>query len=182
LARETKAPALAARWNASCCRLSAEATMDVRELMTHPIQTLAAEETLNCAAKLMRDQAIGCIPIVDAGGTLCGILTDRDIALGAHVTGEALWRLRIAEHMRAPVVTCRADDAVDVAARTMRLRRVRRLPVLDDAGRPIGMISLDDLAHASRQPILEPTPGMTADELSDVVDATSGRSKHTRVH
>lgn len=154
--------------------------MDVREIMTAPVLTLEAEDTLNGAAKLMRDHAVGCIPIVDEAGKLAGILTDRDIAMGAHVVGEALWRLRIADHMKSPVYTCRADDSIEVAARTMRTHRVRRLPVIDAAGRPIGMISLDDLAYASRQPILDPTPGLTADEIDDVVDATSGRSKHVR--
>jgi CBS domain-containing protein len=154
--------------------------MDVREIMTAPVRTLGPHDTLNCAAKLMREHAVGCVPIVDEGGKLEGILTDRDIALGAHVGGEALWRLRIADHMKAPVFTCRADDPLEVAARTMRAHRVRRLPVVDAAGRPVGMISLDDLAYASRQPILDPTPGLTADEIDDVVHATSGRSKHAR--
>jgi len=61
----------------------------------------------------------------------------------------------------------------------MRAHRVRRLPVVDAGGKPIGMISLDDLAHASRVPVIDPTPGLTADELGDIYDATSGRSKHT---
>jgi len=156
--------------------------MDVREIMTAPVFTLGAEDTLNCAANLMRTHGVGCIPIVDEAGVLTGILTDRDIAMGAHVVGEALWRLRIADHMKSPVYTCRADEGIEVAARTMRSHRVRRLPVVDAAGRPLGMISLDDLAYASRQPVLDPTPGLTADEIDDVVDATSGRSKHARAH
>jgi CBS domain-containing protein len=128
----------------------------------------------------MREHAVGCIPIVDDGGKLAGILTDRDIALGAHAVGEALWRLRIADHMTTPVFSCRPDDTLDVAARIMRAHRVRRLPVVDEAGRPVGIISLDDLAYASRQPLIDPTPGLTADEIDDVVHATSGRSKHAR--
>ena len=154
--------------------------MDVRELMTAPAQTLTIDDTLNCAAKAMRDHAIGCVPIVDRHGVLVGILTDRDIALAAYEIGEALWRLRIDASMHRPVHSCRADDDIDVAARMMREHRVRRLPVVDSAGKPLGMISLDDLAHASRQPILDPTPGLTCDELGGLYEATSGRSKHAR--
>lgn len=153
--------------------------MDVREIMTTPVQTLGPEDTLNCAAKLMRDHALGCVPIVGTDGKLAGVLTDRDISLAAYEFGEALWRLRIADSMRAPVFTCRADDNIETAARIMRQHRVRRLPVVDEANRPIGMISLDDLAHASRVPVIDPTPGLTADELGDIYDATSGRSKHS---
>jgi len=155
--------------------------MDVREIMTAPVHTLGAEDTLNCAAKLMGDAAIGCIAIVD-GGKLVGILTDRDIAIGAYTVGEALWRLRIADHMRTPVYSCRASDDIAVAGRMMRDKRVRRLPVLDENDTLVGMISLDDLVHASQQPVLDPTPGMNADELDAVVDATSGRSKHQPAH
>jgi CBS domain-containing protein len=153
--------------------------MDVREIMTTPVQTLGPEDTLNCAAKLMRDHALGCVPIVGTDGKLAGVLTDRDISLAAYEFGEALWRLRISDSMHTPVFTCRADDSIEAAARIMRQHRVRRLPVVDGANRPIGMISLDDLAHASRVPVIDPTPGLTADELGDIYDATSGRSKHS---
>jgi CBS domain-containing protein len=155
-----------------------EGFMDVREVMTKPIQTVTASDTLNCAAGLMREHAIGCLPVVDDTGALVGVLTDRDIALSAFSIGEALWRLRIDESMHTPVFACRADDDITTAARLMRQHRVRRLPVVDADNRPVGMISLDDLARASRQPILDPTPGLTSDELGDLYDATSGRSKH----
>jgi CBS domain-containing protein len=151
--------------------------MDVRELMTTSLHTVGAEDTLNCAAKLMRDHGLGSLPVIDDSGRLTGILTDRDIALSAYELGEALWRLRVADCMHTPVYTVAPDDDITVAARLMRRHRVRRLPVVED-DRPIGMISLDDLAYASRQPVLEPTPGLTTDEIGDVYDATSGRSKH----
>jgi CBS domain-containing protein len=159
---------------------AAEGIMDVRELMTSPVRTVGTDDTLNNAAKLMRDHALGCLPVVDAVGKLAGMLTDRDIALSAYETGEALWRLRVDESMKTPVYTVRPGDDISVAARVMRDHRVRRLPVIDESGSPVGMISLDDLSHASRQPVLEPTPGLTTDEIGDVYDATSGRSKHAR--
>lgn len=154
--------------------------MDVSEIMTSPVQTVGTEDTLNCAAKMMRDHAVGCLPVVDESGKLTGVLTDRDIALSAYELGEALWRLRVADCMHRPVWSCAAADGIETAARLMRQHRVRRLPVLDEGGKPVGMISLDDLANASRQPVIDPTPGLTTDELGDVYHATSGRSKHER--
>src|SRR6516162_8458181 len=94
--------------------------MDVREIMTSPAFTIGAEDTLNCAAKLMREHALGCLPVVNDDGKLTGIITDRDIALGAHEYGEALWRLRIADSMHIPVYTCHADDDLEVAVKLMR--------------------------------------------------------------
>jgi CBS domain-containing protein len=154
--------------------------MEIRELMQAPVQTLTLDDTLNCAAKLMSDQSIGCIPIVDQRGTLIGILTDRDIALAAYETGEALWQLPIRASMHEDVHTCRAEDDIATVAQTMRAHRVRRLPVVDAASKPLGMISIDDLTHASREPIMDPTPGLTCDEIGGLYEATSGRSKHAR--
>src|SRR6266498_3966284 len=155
--------------------------MNVREIMTAPVRTVSPEDTLDQAAGQMRQFAIGCVLVTDAKGELVGILTDRDLALGSHWTGEALWRLRVADHMRQPVYSCRADEGIDGAARQMRKHRVRRLPVVDASGRPIGLLSLDDLVHASRQPILDPTPGLTADEIDDTMHAVSGRSRQARM-
>jgi CBS domain-containing protein len=154
--------------------------MDVREVMTAPLHTVSPQDTLDQAAGLMRQFAIGCVLVIDDKGKLAGIVTDRDLALGAHWTGEALWRLRIADHMRQPVHSCRPDDGLDDAAREMRKHRVRRLAVIDASGHPVGLLSLDDLVHASRQPILDPTPGLTADEIDDTMHAVSGRSRHAR--
>lgn len=154
--------------------------MDVREMMTSPVHTLAPGDTLNCAAKLMRDHAVGCVPIVDEQGALVGILTDRDITLAAYEWGEALWKLVIRQSMRSPVHTCHPDDDIEIAARIMHAHRLRRLPVVDGKDHPIGMLSLDDFAWASRQPTVDPTPGLTTDEVGGLYDATSGRSKHAR--
>src|SRR5260370_40730740 len=99
--------------------------MDVREIMTTPVQPIGGEDTLNCAAKLMRDHALGCLPVTDDNGALVGILTDRDIALSANEYGEALWKLPVGQSMRRPVYTCRADDGIEVAVRIMREHRIR---------------------------------------------------------
>jgi CBS domain-containing protein len=155
--------------------------MDVRELMTAPVRVVSPEDTLDQAAGMMRQFAIGCVLVTETDGQLVGVLTDRDIALAAHWTGEALWRLRVATYMHQPVHSCRAHDGIDKAASLMRAHRVRRLPVVDAANRPLGLLSLDDLVHASRQPILDPTPGLTADEIDDTMHAVSGRSRHAQV-
>jgi CBS domain-containing protein len=154
--------------------------MDVQELMTAPVHSVSPRDTLNCAARFMRDHAVGCLPVVDDDGRLVGILTDRDIAMAAYEIGEALWKLAVESHMHTPVYTIGAGDSIGDALKLMRTRHVRRLPVVDADGRPIGLLSLDDIVHASRQPVLDPTPGLTSDEVHDAVEATSGRSKHVR--
>jgi CBS domain-containing protein len=146
--------------------------------MTAPARVLTSKDTLNCVAQLMRDAALGCIPIVAENGHVVGILTDRDVALAAYEHGEALWRLPIADAMHRPVFTCHPDDDVQVAASLMHEHRVRRLPVVDAAHRVVGILSLDDLAHAAHAPAIERAPGLGDEQLGRVYDVTSGRSKH----
>ena len=110
--------------------------MEVRELMSAPVATLTIDDTLNCAAKMMRDIGIGCVPIVDRHGVLVGILTDRDIALAGYEIGEAFWRLRIDGSMpsrstraapkttsRPPRRACASTACADCRSSTPRASR-----------------------------------------------------------
>ena len=83
--------------------------------------------------------------------------------------------------MHAPVYTCRADDDIEAAARIMREHRVRRLPVVD-AATSRSASCRSTTSRVRRAPVIDSTPGLTADELGDVYDATSGRSKHELSH
>jgi CBS domain-containing protein len=127
--------------------------MEVRELMSEPVYTVSIDDTLAGVVRLMREQGVGCVPVVDPDGQLCGIVTDRDVAFAAYSAGEALWRLSVDDHMRTPVYACYADDDVDAALMLLREHRLHRLPVIDADGRPIGLLSLDDLAEAARRPV-----------------------------
>jgi CBS domain-containing protein len=122
--------------------------VQVRDVMKAPVHTVATDDTLNTAAKLMRDQAVGCIPVTDEGGALVGILTERDIVLAAFEIGDALWRMRVGTYMRTPVFVCRPGDSVESAAFLMRQHHVRRLPVIDEERRPLGLVSLDRALRA----------------------------------
>jgi CBS domain-containing protein len=120
--------------------------MLVRELMTKPVHTCAERDALDVPARLMRDHACGAIPVMDAERRVVGIVTDRDICLASLRTGRVLREVRVADAMSRPVHGCRPDDALVQAERIMRQRRVRRLPVIDDRGILVGILSLDDLA------------------------------------
>jgi CBS domain-containing protein len=143
--------------------------MIVREIMTHRVWTVYVEDTLNCAAKLMLDHDCGCVPVIDAREHLVGILTDRDICRAAHEVGEALWRLRVADHMIAPVHSCWAEDSIELAEEMMRIHHVRRLPVVDHERRIVGLLSIDDLARASRIPTCNSVAGLSADAIAETL-------------
>jgi CBS domain-containing protein len=124
--------------------------MKVATLMQCEVQTCRADDTLQFAAKLMWDRDCGCIPVVDADLKILGVITDRDICMGAYTQGKSLHEIPVRVSMSKQAWCCRADDPISVAERILQERKVRRLPVIDEAGRLVGILSLNDIArHAS---------------------------------
>jgi CBS-domain-containing membrane protein len=113
--------------------------------MTRTVVTCDAEDTLAAAARRMWDGDCGCLPVVDAHCHVVGMVTDRDVCMAAYTTGKPLSELRVAAVMARSVASTRPDDSLQDAERTMRQHAVRRLPVLDERARVIGILSCNDL-------------------------------------
>jgi CBS domain-containing protein len=122
--------------------------MKVEERMTKSPYGVGVEDSLQDAAELMDKHELGCVVVRDEGGFLAGILTDRDVCIAAARERDALGKLQVSQHMSSRVTTCKADDTLERALELMRADRVRRIAVTDEAGNPLGLISLDDLVHA----------------------------------
>ena len=126
--------------------------MRVDEIMTHPVTTVSVDARLNEVARLMWDRDCGVIPLVNGEGRLAGIITDRDIAMAAYTQGKPLAEIAARSAMAADVLSCPAAASVETAERVMSEGRVRRVPVVDNDGRPVGLVSMNDLARlASRR-------------------------------
>ena len=121
--------------------------MLVRNLMTQNPRSCHANDNLDAAARVMWETDCGAVPIVDDGGHVVGIVTDRDICMAAYTQGQPLWSIPVGVAMARDVITCSSDDDVDVAERSMCDARIRRLPVVDADQRLVGMLSLNDLAR-----------------------------------
>jgi CBS domain-containing protein len=123
--------------------------MYVSEIMTRGAASCRESDTLADAARAMAEADCGAIPIVaetDPSRPV-GIVTDRDICLAAYRMDKALSEIRVRDAMTAAVRTCRPDASVAEAEYVMRDARVRRLPVVDEGGALIGIVSLADLAR-----------------------------------
>lgn len=145
----------------------------VEEVMTRDPVTLPEEATVVKAAKLMRDRGIGDVLVV-GDGRLRGLVTDRDIVVRAVAEGRDLATTPLATLCTCDVVTVGPDHDVAEAARLMREKDVRQLPVVVD-GRPVGVVALADLTLAltpgdarGLTPGLTPggAPGLTPDRVS----------------
>jgi CBS domain-containing protein len=119
--------------------------MKVRDVMSAKAETVSMSTSLVGAAKLMRRQGIGFLPVVEAG-TVVGVLTDRDIVLRAIAEGRSPYMTLVSDVMTPLSMWCYADDVLTEAARVMEDSHIRRLLVLDDDRKLVGILSLDDLA------------------------------------
>jgi CBS domain-containing protein len=122
--------------------------MKIAQLMTTDVKTCRQIDTLDVAAKLMWDYDVGAVPITDDFGQVVGIVTDRDACMAAYTQRQPLHCLPCTVAMTKHVVTCRAQDTDADVARLMADHRIRRIPVVDDDNKPIGIVSLNDLALA----------------------------------
>jgi CBS domain-containing protein len=116
----------------------------LREIMTQKPVTVQASDTVVAAARSMRDGNIGDVVVIE-NDQIQGILTDRDIVVRALAEGRDPARTTVGEICSREVTILSPDDAIGAAEKTMRDRAIRRLPVVD-GGRPVGIVSLGDLA------------------------------------
>jgi CBS domain-containing protein len=121
--------------------------MKISDLMTRTVQVCRATDTLDRAAALMWDHDIGSVPVIDEHGRVIGMVTDRDACMAAYTCGGALCDIPVEVAMARHVVTCGADDSDTAVAEMMAKHKIRRVPVVDEAHRPVGMVSLNDLAR-----------------------------------
>lgn len=122
----------------------------IREVMTPDPVTVAATSTAVDAARAMRDEGVGDVIVLDRNG-ICGILTDRDITVRGVALGRDPARVRAGDLCSRAVAVLDPSQTVEEAFRLMREKDVRRLPVVDD-GRPVGIVSIADLADAAAAP------------------------------
>jgi CBS domain-containing protein len=123
--------------------------MRAAELMRRPVLTCSVGDAAAVAARLMWEHDVGTVLVVDAEGRLSGIVTDRDLCMAVYTMRKTLDAIPVTIAMAIEVETCRPESTVKEVERRLRSRKVRRLPVVDREGRPVGMLSLDDLVRAA---------------------------------
>jgi CBS domain-containing protein len=119
----------------------------IREVMTPNPLALQASSTVLDAARTMREADIGDVLVLDDSAGVCGIVTDRDIVLRAVAEGLDPASVQLGDVCSRDVTTVDIDASVQETVELMRTRALRRVPVVD-AGEPVGIVSLGDLAIA----------------------------------
>lgn len=124
--------------------------MKVSDLMTSNPCCCKPTDALAVAARILWENDCGVVPVADGEGRLVGMITDRDACMAAYMRGRRFDEISIGSVMAHKVVACNPDDALVAAEATMQQLSVRRLPVVDAAGKLVGVISCNDLIrHAA---------------------------------
>jgi signal-transduction protein with cAMP-binding, CBS, and nucleotidyltransferase domain len=125
--------------------------MRVEDIMAVGALTIPRSETVEAAAKLMRDQSVGML-IVGDEDHVDGVVSDRDLLVRCVAVGETPTTAKVEDCMSPDVITIGPDTDPFQAASIMRIQMFHRLPVVDN-GRAIGVISLTDIAQAMDEPL-----------------------------
>lgn len=120
--------------------------MQVHEVMSQPVDVINPSTTSRDAARRMRNENIGALP-VQRNDQLVGIVTDRDIVARAVAENRLPSNTAVSEVMSEGVFYCFEDDSLEEAARLMAEHQVRRLPVLSRDQRLVGIVAIADLAR-----------------------------------
>ena len=119
--------------------------MKIKDIETRHPQCISPETYLVEAAQLMKRLDVGMLPVCD-GAELIGAITDRDITIRATAEGHDPKIARVREFMSRDVAYCFEDSDVEEVAQMMEAKQIRRLPVLNEHGGLVGIVSLGDLA------------------------------------
>lgn len=135
----------------------------VRDVMTPNPKTLSDKDSVLEAARIMRDQDTGVIPVVE-GKKIIGMITDRDIVVRAVAEGKDANGVRINEVMSKQVKSVNEDTPINEVLNLMSSSEIRRVPVVNQSQEIVGIVSLGDLAARTNQ---EGKVGKAIEEISE---------------
>jgi CBS-domain-containing membrane protein len=122
-------------------------------MMKRKVATVGSDASVALAARIMRDQDVGCLPVLERE-RLIGMITDRDIVVRGVAEGLDPHRAIVREAMSTDAIACSAERTVDQARALMAVNLIKHLPVLDEGERVVGLVALRDITgqFAKRKP------------------------------
>ena len=142
--------------------------MLVKDVMTRHVECVSPEDTIQTAARKMRDLDVGPMPVCGPDGRLAGMLTDRDITVRATADGKDPKACKVREAMTPDVIYEFEDQDATEAANVMQHRQIRRVLVLNREKKLSGIVSLGDLA-------VDASKRQAGDVLKDVSEPAEPR-------
>ncbi|MEX1186334.1 MAG: CBS domain-containing protein [Gemmatimonadaceae bacterium] len=144
--------------------------MKAQDIMSADPVCVTPRTPMEEAARLMKDHNVGALPVVTEEGSrqLVGVITDRDIAIRHVAEGHSSPDCPVSEAMSENVMTCRSDTPVHDVMETMGREQVRRIPIVDERGALVGMVSQADV-------VLEAKDDRKAEEMVENISKPFGK-------
>ena len=120
--------------------------MKVEDVMNLNAKVCGLTDNLSAAAGLMWENDCGILPVIAQEGRVVGLITDRDICMAANLKNQHLWNIAVEDVISGDVYACKPEEDISSALKTMREKKVRRLPVIAEDGTLKGMLSMNDVA------------------------------------
>ena len=120
------------------------------DIMSKNVTVIQEEETIRDAAERLAQDDIGALPITDENKVIKGMLTDRDIVVQVVARGRDVDSITARELEQGDLITIRPEDSIEHAADLMATHQVRRIPVVENDGKVVGIVSQADIAKTVR--------------------------------
>jgi CBS domain-containing protein len=148
--------------------------MKIKHVMTKDPKCCVPSDTAQHAAIIMRDEKAGVVPVIEneQSRKLVGIVTDRDLCMNIVAEGRDARTVQVHECMTTAVVSALPQDALEKATELMRDNQIRRIPVIDEQRRLVGIVSLADVVERASVKTVE-----THETLKTVSAPTAEPSK-----
>ena len=126
--------------------------MKAQDIMSKNPKSVTPQTTVQEAARLMKEEDVGVIPVVESEGSkrLVGLVTDRDLAIRHVAAGHNSSSCPVSEAMSSNPRTAKAGDSVDDLMDLMGKEQVRRIPIVDDRGALLGIVSQADIVRQAK--------------------------------
>ncbi|MGN6228304.1 MAG: CBS domain-containing protein [Dyella sp.] len=124
-------------------------TKTARDIMSEAPRSCSPGDNLAAVARMMRDDDIGDVPVIDDQSRLVGMITDRDIVVRCVAAGDTPRDILVRDCMTAPALWLERDASLEEVANLMIAQRVRRVPITDGDNVLCGIVSLADMEHSN---------------------------------
>jgi len=122
--------------------------MRVQDVMTRDPRSVSPEAVIREAALIMKREDVGIVPVVESDGRLVGVVTDRDIAIRCVADGKNVEACRVRDVMSAGEIhTCSPEEEIETLMEAMGREQVRRIPIVDERGTLLGIVSQADVVR-----------------------------------
>jgi len=152
--------------------------MKVHDLMTQNVRVCRPETDMAEASVMMLESDCGALPVVDETGRVLAMITDRDIAICVATKGRPANEIPVSAAMSRELFFTKEDQDIKTALKTMRHDKIRRLPVIDDHHKLIGILSLNDIVCRAEEAKGSHIPNITYEDAMSTFKAICEHRPH----